>query len=317
MLKDGHKIKSSVPFLPFTGFPYNHMNAVLVPIAMHSLIRRSTLTIISAIFLFLTSVEAAQVAGTKVLVSQTSATAPQAEFNEVKLLQRQLEDSRRFQDQILSTVYWSLGILAAVAMLLVGFGWFVNFRVYERDKASLERDLRTQMNEDVRTFKTQANEAAAASTASLEQSLVTQLAAAEKRNTAQVKELLDALEQKILARVAANASELRSLKWRVLHLQLEEKLEARQSWQEKKILRNVLQASVSALEIANEIGYENGVAQVLDFVTNDISTILTAKATPIDNFLVAQLIAALDAVKGGHAHAAATLKVGASALLSR
>jgi hypothetical protein len=291
------------------------MNLILMPVAMPLAIRRPTLVIIAALFLLLSSAEAAPEAVPKVTDGQVSALAPQAEFNEVKLLQRQLEDSRKFQDQILSTVYWSLGTLAAVATLLVGFGWFVNFRVYERDKASLERDLRVQMSEDASAFKTEAAAAAATSAASVKQSLATQLAAAEERITARMNELLDAQERKLAARVATNASELNRLKSDVLNLQLEESLRKRQLWEEKKIPRNVLQSSVNALEIANKIGYENGVAEVLDLISKDINSILTTKATPIDNYLVAQLIATLDAVKGGHAHAAATLKAGASTLL--
>lgn len=289
------------------------MNLILIPASMRPAIRRSSLVIIATIFLFFTSAEAAPEAEPNVTGGQTSASATQTEFTEVILLQRQLEDSRKFQDQILSTVYWSLGTLAAVATLLVGFGWFVNFRVYERDKASLERDIRAQMSEDGRAFEIKLDAAAEKSTASLKRSLATELAAAEERITARAEELLDAQKKKLDALVATNASKLDRLKSDVLHLQLGEKLRERKS---TAIPRNILQCSVSALEIANKIGYENSVADVLDLVAKDIDHILTTKAIPIDNYLVARLIAALDAVAGGHAHAAATLKARAGTLLS-
>ena len=90
----------------------------------------------------------------------------------------------------------------------------------------------------------------------------------------------------------------------------------RASWIDKKIYRNALQDAVTALELANEIAYENTVGEVLDFVASDMADVLTHKANPIDNFLVAQLVAALDSITGVHAHAASGLKAKAGTLLN-
>jgi len=46
---------------------------------------------------------------------QSSVLSQQTDATDVELLQRQLEDSRKFQEQILATVYWSLGVLATMA----------------------------------------------------------------------------------------------------------------------------------------------------------------------------------------------------------
>src|SRR6266581_4289412 len=56
-------------------------------------------------------------------------------------LRAQLELMRSFQDSLLSTVYWSLGVLLVIVAVLVGFGWFANFRVYQRDLEGLKREL--------------------------------------------------------------------------------------------------------------------------------------------------------------------------------
>ena len=45
--------------------------------------------------------------------------------------------------RLLNTVYCSLGTLANVTALLIGFGWFANFRVYERDKGAMRTELLT------------------------------------------------------------------------------------------------------------------------------------------------------------------------------
>lgn len=60
---------------------------------------------------------------------------------EVAALRAQLELSRQFHESILDTVYWALGGTFVLVGLLLGFGWFANFKVYERDKAAMKAEL--------------------------------------------------------------------------------------------------------------------------------------------------------------------------------
>lgn len=48
---------------------------------------------------------------------------------------------REFQDRILNTVYWALGGVFAMALLLSGVNWWSSFRMYERDKQRLIDDF--------------------------------------------------------------------------------------------------------------------------------------------------------------------------------
>lgn len=59
----------------------------------------------------------------------------------VAQLRTQIDVMERYNDQLLATVYWSLGVLVTIAGVLIGFGWFANFRIYQRDKASLSAEL--------------------------------------------------------------------------------------------------------------------------------------------------------------------------------
>lgn len=55
-------------------------------------------------------------------------------------LKIQNEITNKFQSSILSTVYWSLGFLGTIATLLVGFGWWSNFKIHEKDKESIKNE---------------------------------------------------------------------------------------------------------------------------------------------------------------------------------
>ncbi len=77
-------------------------------------------------------------------VSLNSAVAPTANETakeELAVLRATLEAEREHNSAVLQTVYWSLGVLATIAAALVGFGWLVNFRVYERDKEQLQKTV--------------------------------------------------------------------------------------------------------------------------------------------------------------------------------
>src|SRR6266566_7550202 len=74
---------------------------------------------------------------------QGLAQLPHASDSVLVALRAQLELTRSFQADLLSTVYWSLGVVLVIVVLLVGFGWFANFRVYQRDLEGLKRELET------------------------------------------------------------------------------------------------------------------------------------------------------------------------------
>jgi len=65
----------------------------------------------------------------------------QKQNQEVSLAKAQLAAAKEFNGAILSTVYWALGGTFVLAGLLVGFGWFANFKVYERDKLAMKAEL--------------------------------------------------------------------------------------------------------------------------------------------------------------------------------
>lgn len=82
---------------------------------------------------------------TDVSATKKSAHLETSELSEakqqVKLLEAQLQVTRDYQGSLLDTVYWALSGVFIVASLLLGFGWLVNFKIYERDKEALKAEL--------------------------------------------------------------------------------------------------------------------------------------------------------------------------------
>lgn len=74
----------------------------------------------------------------------TTTAAPQPNLqleSELKVLKMQVATMKEYHSSLLDTVYWALGTVATVAALLVGFGWFANFKFHESEKQRLKEEL--------------------------------------------------------------------------------------------------------------------------------------------------------------------------------
>ncbi len=81
----------------------------------------------------------AQTPSVSPIATSTASGSPNA-VDQVLQLTGQLDQ------RLLTTVYWCLGTLVTVFLVLIGYNWFVNFRVHERDFRELKNDISTGLN---------------------------------------------------------------------------------------------------------------------------------------------------------------------------
>jgi hypothetical protein len=245
-----------------------------------------------------------------------AAAAPSSDAPlQLAVAQAQLKELRDFQASMLSTVYWSLGAMATVVSVLAGFGWFVNVRLYDRDKAALDRDLRATIAEHVASLKDDSRRVQDTLAAHLKSSADEQSHALEARMLASTQERLSSLEKALLKEIAASKAFSERQAATLLEVRIRLEKSDRQEALDSGVLGNALQASVSVLELALETGQDYYVADALDLVKKDIDTIVAAGKSPIDSWLHGELIGALDRVRGKNANAASVLKRSAEQLL--
>ncbi len=72
---------------------------------------------------------------------------PRGDTLQVAVLRAQLATMRDHNDQLLATVFWALGTVAGLAVLLVGYNWFTQSRAYERDQVALRQALTDALSE--------------------------------------------------------------------------------------------------------------------------------------------------------------------------
>lgn len=127
-----------------------------------------------------------------------------------RVLEAQLQITRDYHSSLLDTVYWALAGVFVVVGLLLGFGWFANFRIYERDKDILRKELHAQTEAEVVNLKSHID---------------THAKQASEAQSKVLAETLENSEKKFSSRVAA-------LDFRVFQLELKirrEKMETEKS----------------------------------------------------------------------------------------
>jgi hypothetical protein len=67
--------------------------------------------------------------------------------SENELLQGELKAIREYHSSLLDTVYWSLGLVFGLVLLIIGSSWYSNFRLYEADKARLLEEAERKIAE--------------------------------------------------------------------------------------------------------------------------------------------------------------------------
>jgi hypothetical protein len=77
------------------------------------------------------------------------------ESPDIVILKAQLQTIREYDQKLLDSVHWSQGIVGGVALLLVGFSWFTNSRIYERDKAALTQELEGKLQSQLSLIRTE------------------------------------------------------------------------------------------------------------------------------------------------------------------
>lgn len=65
---------------------------------------------------------------------------------QIEVLKAQVDVMKSYQDKFLSTVYWSLGTVAALVVFLAGFNWFTNNRNAEKESALHKEMIANELN---------------------------------------------------------------------------------------------------------------------------------------------------------------------------
>jgi hypothetical protein len=254
-----------------------------------------------AFFFLLLSLGSVDLASSQTSSPPKTVASPRSFDSTVVALRAQNAIIREYQQDLLTTVYWSLGGLGVIAGLLLGFGWFANFRIYERDKAALRQDILGVLREEVAKEHTMIAAALSKSDEHLRSRLDEISAAASEAAESAAKSVegrLQMLREHIDRRLTD------------IELDVTE-LEADQ-WAAQKVFTNELRAAVKMVRLAQKLDQEWQISRGLDRVHQS----LKSGADP-DADLSRSVVAMLDSLPPSYSTEVDTLKSAVKSARSR
>jgi hypothetical protein len=96
-------------------------------------------------FMVVPALARAQSITTTQTITTSALTPTQVQDLEIIALRAQLDLMQRYDQRLLETVYWSLGVVVTALAVIVGLGFYTNFRLYERDKVAMLQELRQEL----------------------------------------------------------------------------------------------------------------------------------------------------------------------------
>ena len=216
-------------------------------------------------------------------------------------LTAQVDAMNKFQTDLLTTVYWSLGTLITVAIFLIGYSWFSNFRVYERDKLSLKSELSANINSDMEHIRSEFSQ----KTVEFKNEVKDQV-------NESIRSEIDTLDRKINKYRNESKSEFLWLEKNLIEME-------RDKWREKKVLSNAFRASAKLLKNAILLESNWSVSAALDSLLEDLNAILkqTNPSTHLDSDDIQRAVKIIEQVDSSHALIIKTIKEKISSTTSR
>lgn len=168
------------------------------------------------------------------------------------LLEHVVELTGQLDQRVLTTVYWCLGTLVAVFLILVGYNWFVNFRMHERDLRELRKDISGRLDVAIDKIESAAK------------------AAGEELKT----ELRKSAESYVASKIASVNSAMDSLRSAVGRLEASDIERKVDMWFTQKVYSNALRRHIEYLRKIQKVGYDYEVQTGLDKMERILKTMI-------------------------------------------
>lgn len=176
---------------------------------------------------------------------------------EKMLLKQEVELLKNYNQQLLNTIYWSIGAVFTLALFVVGAGWYVNFRLYEKDKNEIQRSLNESLG---RRF--------AQETEALKEQF--------QQEASSIKDIAKKTGEKTASVLQKQFSNMQQ---EMLHMQYKMLEQEAKSWRDKKVFSNEFYTYSQMLAIAKQL-YQPGWEWLLSATIEGMQKSLKSGAEP-------------------------------------
>lgn len=203
---------------------------------------------------------------------------------QIEVLKAQVEVMKSYQDKFLSTVYWSLGTVAALVVFLAGFNWFTNNRNAEKESALHKEMITTELNTIQNDLKKLISES---------------LLDNQKSQSAHLANLKENLRQLINRDFE---KKLHSINRDVITLKRKSIQESYSKAFEKKVYSNAIRATCELLDLSlNDYDFQSNTSDALSMIETTLKKVKEeGKIATIEPNVIAQLTTSLTPFEDKH-----------------
>lgn len=182
---------------------------------------------------------------TLIIVSPTAATFAQGVAESEARGMQEREEST-INDKILQTVYWALGTIIIVLLVMIGAGWYTNFRIYKKDLDGIRIELKDSIRGEEATLS----------------------ASLREQTEKLTRSLTDKQKKEIDSAKKALSGELGELQERIVRLEIQMKQHEAQFWEGTQdfVPSNALLAYFAALAMAVKHPHLGSIHHLLDTI---------------------------------------------------
>lgn len=206
---------------------------------------------------------------------RSAADESQAQDRKIDYLQNRLESSEQYQQDLLATMEWVVGtsfaIVLTVTVVVVGLGWYTNFRLYKGDLEQIRQEQERKYEAHVESLKNDVGEYA-------DKTIASGLERAKSEATKSAN-----------AAVKGAIRDIRELQLKMMHMEAKD-------WERRKVDANALYTLALAMPIAVETGGQ----YLVDEIAEEMERILSKKSDHnyMDSSLAQNLIDSLKSIEG-------------------
>lgn len=217
----------------------------------------------------------------------------------IRALEAQLEQMKaknqllkEYQSSLLDTVYWSLSFLGGITVLLIGYGWWSNSKIHEKDKQEIKQEISSLVKEwevRIKLDNTELNKEQLKTIDDKMGRVSDQLRDTEKS----LKKQLDAYNEDfknsnktISEKVSSLESGVSALNNAKVQLQIDLSLVEERVWDTRGVVSNVLLTQAEGIESALELGKYGTIDLILIRLKETLENLLNSPTPELRPFFI-------------------------------
>jgi hypothetical protein len=192
-------------------------------------------------------------------VSSATPVAPAGSSSELQgdgedaILRAQLELMRQYDERLLQTVYWALGTALTLVLFAAGAGWYVNFRLYERDKQALRSDLHSEVETQTASIGRDLKQDTEQTRSSLDETVKKMTVDLHEQADRRSKQIEKAAVEAGEAAVRSLQAEFKKMQIDIIKMRYEASIRDAENWRSKGVYANELREYMNAVSLATQL----------------------------------------------------------------